>query len=191
MELSVHDNKTFEKVVYAEKTIKGREFHGCTFIKCDFSNSDFSYNKFVDCIFEDCNLSMMKFNGTTLSNAEFKSCKILGVNFSECHDFLFTVHFDSCILDYASFMGKKMPKTKFAKTSLKDVSFTQANLAGSVFDQTDLLGAVFSQTDLSSANLINAYNYSIDPELNIIKKASFSALGIAGLLTKYQIKIVS
>jgi len=32
-------------------------------------------------------------------------------------------------------------------------------------------------------------NYSIDPELNKIKKARFSTQGIAGLLDKYDIEI--
>jgi fluoroquinolone resistance protein len=190
MESVIHEDKTFEKVVYAEKAIKGREFQSCTFKKCDFTNSDFSHNRFRDCIFESCNLSMMKLMDTTLSNAVFAHCKAVGVNFSECDNFLFSVRFDSCILDYASFMGKKMPKTRFAKTSLKEVSFIQANLTGSVFDDTDLDGAIFNGTDLASADLVTAYNFTIDPELNNIRKASFASAGLHGLLAKYQIKIV-
>jgi hypothetical protein len=40
-----------------------------------------------------------------------------------------------------------------------------------------MAGAIFSQTDLIAANLTNAVNYTMDPELNIIKKAIFSAHG--------------
>lgn len=190
MEALIHDNKVFEEITYADKLIRGREFQSCTFKKCDFSNSDFPHNKFLDCVFDGCNLSMMKFSGSTLSNVEFKNCKMLGVNFSECQDFLFSVEFDSCILDYASFMGKKMVKTTFAHSSLKEVSFSQANLNGSVFNDTNLENAVFSRTDLTGVNFTTAYNYTMDPELNILKKASFSTQGIAGLLVKYGIKIV-
>lgn len=190
MDIVTHEGKTFEKIVYAEKVVKGREFQSCIFNICDFSNSDFSYNKFLDCTFNECNLSIMKFRGSMLSNAIFKNCKILGVNFSECDDFLFTVRFESCILNYASFMGKKMAKTKFIQTDLKDVSFAEANLTGSVFDQTDLTGAIFNNTNLTAANLVTAFNYAIDPQLNIIKKASFSLQDLPGLLTRYNIKIV-
>ena len=186
----MHDNKTFEASTYAEKVIKGSEFHSCIFKKCDFTNSEFLNSKFVDCIFEGCNLSMMKLDGSTLNNAIFKHCKILGVNFTPCQDFLFTVRFESCFLDYSSFMDKKMLKTNFIQTSLKEVSFTRTNLSGSVFDQTDLMNAVFNQTDLTGVNFVTAFNYIIDPELNNIKKAIFSADGLAGLLNKYQIKIV-
>lgn len=190
MDLALHENKTFDKIVYADKIIKGREFQSCTFKNCDFTDSDFSNNKFLDCLFDTCNLSMMKLRNATLNQIEFKNCKILGVNFSECHDFLFTVDFNSCILDYASFAGKKMLKTKFIKSSLKEVSFTQSNLAGAVFDQTDLLGAVFNRSDLTAANFSTAYNFSIDPELNAMKNAGFAMDGLAGLLTKYKIKII-
>jgi fluoroquinolone resistance protein len=182
MELS-YDNHTFEKENYTAQTVKGTEFQDCTFKNCDFSNSVFSNNKFLDCIFEDCNLSMMKLSGSTLSNAEFKNCKILGVIFSECQDFLFSVSFYACILDYASFMHKKMPKTRFNKCSLKEVNFSNT-------DQSDLSAAVFNGTDLTSANFTTAYHYAIEPELNNIRKAVFSADGLPGLLTRYDIKIV-
>jgi len=190
MQSSIHDNQIFEGISYAEETLRGQEFHDCTFKKCDFSNSEFLSCKFIDCAFEGCNLSMMKLDGTTLNNAVFKQCKILGVNFSKCQDFLFTVRFELCMLDYASFMGKKMLKTHFIKTSLKEVSFTGANLAGSVFDDTDLMDAVFSGTDLTRVNFTTAYNYMFDPDLNVMKKAIFSLNGVGGLLTKHGIKIV-
>ncbi|MFD2148495.1 pentapeptide repeat-containing protein [Mucilaginibacter antarcticus] len=141
-------------------------------------------------MFDNCNLSMMKLDRSTLNNVSFKDCKILGVNFSAAEDFLFTVAFESCSLDYSSFMRKKMPKTVFKKSSLKEVTFTQANLAGSVFDDCNLLETVFRQTNLTSVNFSTALNYIIDPELNTMKKAIFSSHGLEGLLFKYDLKIV-
>jgi fluoroquinolone resistance protein len=190
MEPVIHEDKTFEKVVYAGKKTSGREFQSCTFKKCDFSGSDFSHNRFLDCTFESCNLSMMTITDSRLSNAVFEHCKAVGVNFGECDNFLFSVRFDSCILDYASFGGKKMPKTHFLKTSMKEVSFVQANLSGSIFEETDLAGAVFNDTDLGGATLATAYNFTIDPERNNIKKAVFAVDGLGGLLAKYAIRIV-
>jgi len=87
-------------------------------------------------------------------------------------------------------MSKKMPKTYFIKSSLKEVTFTQAILTGSVFDESDLSGTVFSATDLSSVNFTTAFNYIIDPELNTMSKAIFSAHGLEGLLYKYNLKVV-
>lgn len=189
MEQLIYDDHTFDNQNFAGQTVKGREFQSCVFKNCDFTEANFGDDKLLDCTFQDCNLSMLKLKGSTLNNVEFLRCKILAVTFYECQDFLFSVYFNECTLDYSSFMRKKMLKTTFIKSSLKEVNFTQANLSGSVFHDSDLLGAVFNETDLSSANFESAYNYSIDPELNNIRKASFTLTGIPGLLDKYQIRI--
>lgn len=189
MESQIHENKAFEKVTYAGKGTWSKEFEQCTFKSCDFSESSFSQCRFTDCQFIGCNLAMLKLNRSTLSNVGFKECKLIGVNFSECEDFLFTVRFENCILDYASFMKKKMPKTQFLNSSLKNVTFAHANLTKAMFDNTDLEGTVFERTELKEANFATAYNYTLDPEQNNIKKARFSQYGIAGLLTKYDIRI--
>jgi fluoroquinolone resistance protein len=42
---------------------------------------------------------------------------------------------------------------------------------------------------LEKADLRTAYNYSIDPSINKIKKAKFSLPGVVGLLSKYDIEI--
>jgi fluoroquinolone resistance protein len=187
---TILDDKTFTELSYAGTTELNTEFNNCVFKKCDFSEAEFASCKFIDCVFEHCNLSMIKLDRTTLNNVVFKDCKIMGVNFSAAEDFLFTVSFDSCMLDYSSFMQKKMPKTSFKKSSLKEVTFTQAILTASVFDECNLLETVFRQTDLTSVNFSTALNYLIDPELNTMNKAIFSAHGLEGLLYKYNLKVV-
>ncbi len=82
-----------------------------------------------------------------------------------------------------------MTKIKFVHTSLKQVVFTNANLFQAVFDHCDLSDAIFNGTDLREADFVTAHNYSIDPELNTIKKAKFSLDGVVGLLAKYAIRI--
>ncbi|MFD1256967.1 pentapeptide repeat-containing protein [Mucilaginibacter terrae] len=190
MEQLTYDDQTFEKVIYTGKFITGREFQDCVFKLCNFSDSTFSDNKFLDCTFEGCNLALMKLGNTSLQSVTFKDCKILGVNFHECSDFLFSVEFVNCTLDFASFAGKKMLKTNFSKCSLKETSFIQSILTGSQFHECDMGGTVFNRTDLSSVNFVTAYNYTIDPEINTLKKAVFAEQGLAGLLVKYAIKIV-
>ncbi len=190
MQPTSYENQTFEKIIYTGTASNGKEYHECSFIKCDLSSSDFCNNRFVDCIFEDCNLSMVKLGGSTLNNVIFKNSKLMGVDFRVCDDFLFQVEFENCVLDYSSFMGKKMPKTLFSATSLKEVNFTQAKLSGAIFKEADLTSAIFNETELHSANFVTAYNYSIDPELNNVKKAAFSTDGLHGLLTKHNLKIV-
>ena len=190
MEDLIHIQKTFDKVNWIGKRINNREFEDCVFLNCDFSTSNFSNNTFMDCEFIDCNLSMTDLTGTSLKTVNFKNCKLLGINFSVCTDFLFNVNFQDCVLDYASFANKKMPKTKFNSCSLKEVTFIGTNLTSSVFENCNLYNAVFNDTQLAGADFTSAYNYKIDPEFNPMKKAKFSTAGIIGLLDKYDIKII-
>ena len=132
---------------------------------------------------------MVKLTGTTLRDIKFSGCKLLGLHFEDCSDFLFSVSFDNCILNLSSFYKRKLKKIIFKNTSLQEVDFTEADLSFAQFDNCDLRGATFVGTILEKADFRNAYNYAIDPELNRIKKAKFSLSGIAGLLNKYDIEI--
>ena len=189
MENLINIHQTFEKVNYTDQKINNREFEGCVFKNCDFSNSDLAYNTFIDCEFIDCNLSMTKLMSSSLKTVHFKNCKLLGIQFHTCDDFLFHVDFEECILDYSSFANKKMLKTKFTNSSLKEVTFIGTNLSNSIFENCNLAGAIFNDTQLLAVDFTTAYNYKIDPEFNPMKKAKFSTQGIPGLLEKYDIKI--
>ena len=134
MENLIHTHKTFEKVSFIDKKVNNREFEDCIFKNCDLSNSDFSNNIFIDCVFMDCNLSMTQLSGTSLKTVDFKDCKLLGIQFHLCTDFLFSVSFQDCVLDYSSFANKKMPKTIFNTCSMKEVSFVGTNLTNSSFE---------------------------------------------------------
>ncbi len=77
----------------------------------------------------------------------------------------------------------------FRNTQLQEADFSQCELMEAVFDHCDLLSATFDNTNLEKADLRTAYNYSIDPEKNRVKKAKFSLAGVGGLLNKYDIVI--
>ena len=124
-----------------------------------------------------------------MKEVRFKGCKLIGVNFSSCSDFLFSVNFQKCLLDYCSFADKKMKSTSFSDCSMKEVDFSATDLTMSVFQNCDLQQAVFNRTNLEKADFRTATNYTIDPESNKMKKAIFSHYGIAGLLRKYNIEI--
>jgi hypothetical protein len=49
--------------------------------------------------------------------------------------------------------------------------------------------ATFDRSLLEKADFRTAYQYTINPEHNRIKKAKFSATGLAGLLAHYDIEI--
>ena len=189
MDKLINIEKTFERVNSSGQKIDRREFDGCTFKNCDFSNTVFIQCVFMDCEFVDCNMAMAKFPASGLKTVIFRESKLLGIRFDECEDFLFKVSFTDCVLDYSWFTRRKMQKTPFINCSLKEVNFAGADLSAAVFGNANLQGAVFDTTILIGADFSSAYNYSIDPELNSMKKAKFSLQAIHGLLEKYDIQI--
>ncbi|RXQ94525.1 pentapeptide repeat-containing protein [Ancylomarina salipaludis] len=189
IEIKTHEKKLFTNIDYTGKTLRDREFYKCKFVACIFERSDLIGNSFEDCTFENCNFSMTKVKGAGFRNATFKGCKILGVDFSECNKFMFSFSFYDCHLDYSTFFGTRLMKTKFDKCSLKETDFTEVNLSASIFSDCDLTNAVFLNTILEKVDFRTAKNYSIDPESNKLKKAKFSAFNLEGLLYKYQLDI--
>jgi fluoroquinolone resistance protein len=191
------EEKTFDKIDFTQNPLGKGEYEYCTFLNCDFSYSDLSELKFLECEFSGCNLSLAKLTQTALKDIKFKNSKMLGLNFGECNEFGFAVSFDTCILNRSSFVSMasplkkrvKLKQTVFKNSQLYEVDFTECDLSSAVFDGCDLTGAIFKDTILEKADLRTAINYSIDPELNRIKKAKFSRSGIAGLLDKYDIEI--
>jgi fluoroquinolone resistance protein len=191
------EEKTFDKIDFTQNPLSKGEYEYCTFLNCDLTYADLTEFKFLECEFSGCNLSLAKLTQTALKDLKFKNCKMLGLNFGDCNEFGFAVSFDTCILDRSSFLSTvsplkkrvKLRQTIFKNSQLYEVDFTECDLSAAIFDNCDLTGAIFKDTILEKADFRTTINYSIDPELNRIKKAKFSRSGIAGLLDKYDIEI--
>ncbi len=183
------EDEIFENIDFTKNGLPAGEYEGCSFIVCNFADVNLSGIIFTDCSFTGCNLAMAKLGATAFRNTAFKDCKMLGLHFEHCKEINFTVSFDNCILNLSSFYQRKMKNTSFINCSLTEVDFTESELSGSIFDNCDMAGAVFENTLLEKADLRTAYNYTIDPSQNKIKKAKFSVTGIAGLLSRYDIVI--
>jgi len=189
MTSKLHEKKTFDNIDYSDQSLSKNEFIDCKFTNCDFSKSKLNDTDFINCDFTNCNFSLALLQNTGLKDIRFTKCKLLGIDFSCCNDFLFTVNFQDCIVDYSSFFKKKIKNTKFVNCSIKEVDFAEVDLSMSIFDNCDLLNASFVRTNLEKTDFRSARNYSIDPEMNRMKNAKFSNLGLAGLLYKYNLDI--
>ena len=181
--------QTFRDVDFRNTGLDLAEYEGCHFKNCSFSNLDLSGMAFPESEFNQCDLSNVKTNRTIFRDTRFVGSKLLGIHFENCDDFLFTVRFETCVLNFSSFYMRQLKKTGFVNCSLADVDFTGADLSYALFQDCDLSGARFENTILEHADLRTTVNYNIDPELNRIKKAKFSMSGLYGLLEKYDIYI--
>jgi len=189
MKENLFENKEYSSVDFSGQKLSHSEYDSCAFKNCNFSNADISDNDFINCRFDACNFALVKISGSGLKDVEFVGCKLVGINFDHCTDFLFAVGFRNCILDYSSFFGKKLKKTRFIDCTMKEVDFSSADLSGAEFNRCDLSMTVFKQSNLENADFRTAFNYAFDPEVNKMKKAKFSSFGLAGLLGKYNIEI--
>ena len=190
MDESVFEDQTFENIDSATTLLQKGSYTACEFVRCNFEKFNLNSFEFIDCTFHHCNLALAVVTDTRFKNVRFNDCKLSGIDFSTCNDFLFEVHCVNCMLDYASFYQKKMMKATFTGCSLLEVDFTDADLSGSIFKQCNLLRSTFNRTNLEKADLSSATNFAIDPENTRIKNAKFSLDGLPGLLGRYQIKIV-
>lgn len=189
MSESIIESEVFENVDFTIKALTKGKYDCCKFINCTFNNSDISNINFVESVFENCDLSSVSVKTTAFKEVQFINCHLVGINFSVCNPFLLSMEFTQCELDLVSFFRLQLKSTSFRTCSLKKTEFTEADLTQAVFDDCNLERAIFEDTILAKANLSTSYNYSIDPEKNNIKKAKFSQLGLAGLLSKYDIQI--
>lgn len=182
-----YKDQVFEKIALPQTGSIDTQFENCTFQNCDFTEADFFGCDFLKCTFKQCNLSMVKFGHIGFDKVQFDECKMIGADFSHTKDFLFSVDFSNCILDYAAFMKKKNRKAKFVNCSLKGADFSEADLTSSIFEKCDLGTTVFMRSILNSVNFASSCNFNIDPEKNILRKAKFSLDGLPGLLANYGI----
>ena len=100
------------------------EFDNCIFNKSDFSNFNFSTFEFTECTFNSCDFSMACLTNTVLSGVNFINCTLLGVDFSRCSKFAYSVKFENCILDYCSFIRNNLGKVIFRNSSIREATFS-------------------------------------------------------------------
>jgi len=186
---AIEEDKTFTKITTEAIAGSKTTFENCKFLNSDVSYANLSGSVFIDCYFEGCNLTLIQLADTGLQNVDFKDCKLSGADFSKSRDFLFEVNFTNCILDNAIFYKKKNKGAKFIDCSLVETDFTEADLTDVQFNNCNFHRAFFGRTVLKNADLRTSYNFIIDPDNSVLKKARFSVHGLAGLLVKYDIRI--
>jgi fluoroquinolone resistance protein len=152
-------------------------------------NTDLGNVKFIECQFINCNLSLAKLGNTVFREVKFKDCKMLGLHFEKCSQFGLAFTVDSGNLSHCSFYETNLKKIILKNALLHEADFTGCDLTSAVFDNCDLKDATFSNTIIEKADFRTAFNYSIDPTINKIKKAKFSLTGVPGLLDRYDLEI--
>lgn len=168
--------------------VQQQQYISYHFLHCDFSNCTLPGTEFENCVFEACHFPLCRPRGCSFTDVVFRECKMSGMEFSLCKNFL-SFRFEKCLLQYTTFFGLQLQKTCFLDCELRECNFGEANLSGACFENCNLEGSVFLHTNLEKADFSTAYNFTIHPETNNIKKAVFSQNELAGLLRHLNIII--
>lgn len=180
-----------EEVFDATNTLEPGQYELCTFRNSDFSKYSFSEYKFIECEFESCDLSLINVTYTAFQDVQFNACKLLGIHWDTCNEFLFSVNFNNCKLDNSSFYQCRIEQISFLNSSLQGVDFTEANLTKADFSQTDLLDANFEGANLTQSNFKTARNFAINGDLTKLYKTKFSKDNLEGLLRHLNVEITN
>ncbi|KAA3637023.1 MAG: pentapeptide repeat-containing protein [Bacteroidetes bacterium] len=183
------DDQTFEGKDFTHEGLPVAKYENCEFINCNLANVDLSDIHFSECTFRGCDLSNTTLTETAFKTIRFKDCKMLGLSFDNCNDFLFAVDFSNCQMNMCCFYQVNLKGTRFLNCKLSESDFAEADLSESTFEGSDLSDAIFDNTNLEKADFRNARGYSLNPEQNNIKKAKFSINGLPGLLAHFDIEI--
>lgn len=165
----------------------GKEYEAVTFQGLRLAGVRLHGMRFTNCTFVGCDLSNVDLTDTGLRTVLFKDCKMLGVRFERCNNFLLRLRFQECLLDMATFIGMPLASTLFQQCRLRECDFSSSDLKKAVFDTCDLAGTVFGGTDLQGSDLRTAQHYLIDPATNKLKGAHFDLHGLPGLLYRHGI----
>lgn len=178
-----------DTIFKSSKQIGKGDYENCRFVNCILPNSDLSGISFTECEFENCDISSSKLYDTSFKTVSFKESKLVGLRFENCNAFLFSINFEDCNLNLSSFYQMNPKNLFFRNCNLTEVDFTGSKLRETKFENCDLLSAIFQNTDLLKTDFRSSYNFSIDPEINNIRQAKFSLVGLPGLLEKFNLTI--
>ncbi len=181
------ENTIFDKRDYTVDALGKGDYEKCQFNHCNFNASDLSDINFIECRFNSCNLSRCRLSKTSFRDIVFIGCKMLGLHIEDCNGSMLTMEFDHCVLNYSSFDRLKLNHIKFDNCVLQETSFVGTDLTMAVFSNCDCKDARFENCILNKADFTTAFNFSIDPESNRMKKTRFTLNGLPGLLDKYDI----
>jgi len=183
------DDQTFKAVNFNQTTLQKGTYENCEFQDCNFATIPLTSITFIDCQFTNCDFSNAKLTETGIQNSIFEHCKLIGLRFDSCNQFLFAATFNHCRLDFSSFYEVNLTKTHFQDCSLEGVDFASANLSKVSLKKCNLTNAIFEQTNLVETDFRTAINFNIEPTDNQISKAKFTLVGLPNLLRKYKLTI--
>ena len=162
-------------------------FYECTFINCRITECQLLHCTFTDCEFQDCAITSLTTKYSTLKNARFINCSLVGVHWGGLQSRYCPAiaHLSNCRMKYNSFVEMNLTKSDFSKMELIDSLFEGCSLRQTTFFQSRLDDTQFLNCDLRQADFREAIGYKVDITTCRMKAAKFSfpeAIRLLGVL---------
>ena len=174
------EDETFSDAEFPAIDLSEKEFVRCRFIRLIVPESIWKGARLDDCLFEHCDLSRMRPAAMAARGVTFADCRLTGVDWSDLRPNP-TVSFESCNLQYASFVNLNLTGTRFAGCKLTDAQFIESRLVESDFTKSQMAGCRFENCDVRTANFSEAHGLFVDPTRNKVRDTRI-ALATAVLL---------
>ena len=189
MESSYFYQQIFRRNSYADKEFQVAEYEDCTFEECSWDAATFEGCTFIECTFKACRIINPKMDNSQWQTVLFQDCQLLGVHFSDCNPFLFSIRVSGCQIQYGSYHQMDLKESQFMVSQLLEVDFVEADLREVSFPECDLTGSQFDNSNLEGSNFRSATGIMIDPTKNAIRGAKFTISQLPGLLQSFGIEI--
>jgi fluoroquinolone resistance protein len=174
-----YEDREFKDLTVHGEEIGFKEFRECVFVGCSFREAVFRACRFHTCLFRQCDLSIVRVRDCGFTNTTFEDSKAVGINWAEADwprgkSLLASIDFFNCAVSYSTFIGLRLPRINITRCVARDVDFSGADLTRANCTHTDFSDSRFLNTNLTEADFTGATNYSINANLNVLKKTRFS-----------------
>ncbi|MFT5171169.1 MAG: fluoroquinolone resistance protein [Candidatus Marinamargulisbacteria bacterium] len=179
-----YEDEQFSGLKLESQTIKSVDFQGCEFKNCSFVEAIFEKCCFESCVFHNCNFSLAKVRQSGFTDSKFVNSKLVGIDWTEMNTAApIKFNFEACNISNSSFFGMTCPDAIMTSCEAVASVFSEALFMNSNFSGTNFEQATFVHSDLSKADFSEAKNYSINPAIVKIEKATFSLPEAMSLLS--------
>jgi len=182
------DEVIFDGLDLRRADLGGKELSRCTFRHALLQETRWRGTRIEDCVFEGCDLTRADVTGAALRGARFSGSKLMGIDWSHVSDFP-DVSFVDCNLEYASFVGLALRKTRFERCVMTECNFIRVDLRQASIEDGKLTGTRFDDCDLTGASLLRSVGGFVDPRTNRVKGLRISEDAAVALAESFGMKV--
>jgi uncharacterized protein YjbI with pentapeptide repeats len=182
------EDETFTNLELPNADLSGKAFVRCTFRKLTLPETIWKGAQLEECVFDACDLTRMRPANMAARGVEFLNCRMMGIDWTNLRANP-AMRFDSCNLQYASFVSTNLTGSRFSHCRLVEVQFIDARLVEVEFGDSDLRGSRFEGCDVRQADFSGTEGFFIDSARNKVKDARISVATAVMLATSLGLRV--